>query len=153
MLLEYLTKRKEILIKKKKKNQDKLDHNLIAIVESKNKIEEIDSMIDEASEMFSVKAREDSGFKNQEINELEVHISAYLTENESIEKKIKELKEELSIIEQCIEKSTDVSRETLQVNVDSESNLVDKLKFCRDILDVDVMRARIELEELIKVLQ
>ncbi len=153
MLLEYLTKRKEILIYRLKKNQDKLDHNLIAIVESKNKIEEIDSMIDEASEMFSVKAREDSGFKNQEINELEVHISAYLTENESIEKKIKELKEELSIIEQCIEKSTDVSRETLQVNVDSESNLVDKLKFCRDILDVDVMRARIELEELIKVLQ
>ena len=153
MLLEYLTKRKEILIYRLKKNQDKLDHNLIAIVESKNKIEEIDSMIDEASEMFSVKAREDSGFKNQEINELEVHISAYLTENESIEKKIKELKEELSIIEQCIEKSTDVSRETLQVNVDSESNLVDKLKFCRDIVDVDVMRARIELEELIKVLQ
>lgn len=153
MLLEYLTKRKEILIYRLKKNQDKLDHNLIAIVESKNKIEEIDSMIDEASEMFSVKAREDSGFKNQEINELEVHISAYLTENESIEKKIKELKEELSIIEQCIEKSTDVSRETLQVNVDSESNLVDKLKFCRDILDIDVMRARIELEELIKVLQ
>lgn len=153
MLLEYLTKRKEILIYRLKKNQDKLDRNLIAIVESKNKIEEIDSMIDEASEMFSVKAREDSGFKNQEINELEVHISAYLTENESIEKKIKELKEELSIIEQCIEKSTDVSRETLQVNVDSESNLVDKLKFCRDILDIDVMRARIELEELIKVLQ
>ncbi|MCI9564971.1 MAG: hypothetical protein HFG30_03050 [Eubacterium sp.] len=153
MLLEYLTKRKEILIYRLKENQDKLDHNLIAIVESKNKIEEIDSMIDEASEMFSVKAREDSGFKNQEINELEVHISAYLTENESIEKKIKELKEELSIIEQCIEKSTDVSRETLQVNVDSKSNLVDKLKFCRDILDIDVMRARIELEELIKVLQ
>ncbi|MCI9617399.1 MAG: hypothetical protein HFG31_05285 [Eubacterium sp.] len=153
MLLEYLTKRKEILIYRLKENQDKLDHNLIAIVESKNKIEQIDSMIDEASEMFSVKAREDSGFKNQEINELEVHISAYLTENESIEKKIKELKEELSIIEQCIEKSTDVSRETLQVNVDSKINLVDKLKFCRDILDIDVMRARIELEELIRVLQ
>ena len=127
MLLEYLTKRKEILIYRLKENQDKLDHNLIAIVESKNKIEEIDSMIDEASEMFSVKAREDSGFKNQEINELEVHISAYLTENESIEKKIKELKEELSIIEQCIEKSTDVSRETFKVNVDSKSYLVDKV--------------------------
>ena len=56
MLLEYLTKRKEILIYRLKENQDKLDHNLIAIVESKNKIEQIDSMIDEASEMFSVKA-------------------------------------------------------------------------------------------------
>ena len=43
MLLEYLTKRKEILIYRLKENQDKLDHNLIAIVESKNKIEQMQS--------------------------------------------------------------------------------------------------------------
>ena len=126
---------------------------MIAIVEAKNKIEQIDSMIDEASEMFSVKAREDSGFKNQEINELEVHISAYLTENESIEKKIKELEEELLIIEQCIENSTNVSRETLKTKVNNKNDLIDKLQFCRDIIEIDVMRAKIELEELIKVIQ
>ncbi|MCI8957098.1 MAG: hypothetical protein HFG29_08955 [Eubacterium sp.] len=153
MLLEYLTKRKEILLYRLKENQDKLDHNMIAIVEAKNKIEQIDSMIDEASEMFSVKAREDSGFKNQEINELEVHISAYLTENESIEKKIKELEEELLIIEQCIENSTNVSRETLKTKVNNKNDLIDKLQFCRDIIEIDVMRAKIELEELIKVIQ
>ena len=153
MLLEYLTKRKEILLYRLKENQDKLDYNMIAIVEAKNKIEQIDSMIDEASEMFSVKAREDSGFKNQEINELEVHISAYLTENESIEKKIKELEEELLIIEQCIENSTNVSRETLKTKVNNKNDLIDKLQFCRDIIEIDVMRAKIELEELIKVIQ
>lgn len=153
MLLEYLTKRKNTLLYRLKKNQDKLDHNMIAIVESKNKIDQIDSMIDEASEMFSVKAREDSGFKNQEINELEVHISAYLTENESIEKKIKELKEEILIIEQCIEESINVSRETLQTETNDSNGVFEKLRFCRDILEIDVMRAKIELEEVIRTLQ
>lgn len=126
---------------------------MIAIVESKNKIDQIDSMIDEASEMFSVKAREDSGFKNQEINELEVHISAYLTENESIEKKIKELKEEILIIEQCIEESINVSRETLQTEINDRNGVFERLRFCRDILEIDVMRAKIELEEVIRILQ
>ena len=41
MLLEYLLKRKKILEERIRKCQDKLDHNMIAIVESKNKIDEI----------------------------------------------------------------------------------------------------------------
>lgn len=152
MLLEYLIGRKNILEERIRVCQDKLDHNMIAIVESKNKIEEIDSMIDEASEMFSVKAREDSGFKNQEINELEVHISAYLTENESIEKKLSSLKEELSIVEKCIEQSSNVSRETLIDSKEIDFNLIEKLKFCKDIASVDSTRVKIELEEIIKSL-
>lgn len=152
MLLEYLVKRKRILEDRLKLCQDKLDHNMIAIVESKNKIEEIDSMIDEASEMFSVKAREDSGFKNQEINELEVHISAYLTENESIEKRIYELKDELSIVENCIEQSSNVSRETLNEVQKTDKSLTEKLKFCKDIVSIDPARVKIELDEIIKSL-
>ena len=81
MLINYLKVRKEILEKELKTKQDKLDHNMISIVDANNKIEEIDSTVDEASEIFSVKVREDSGFKNQEINELEVNITAYITEN------------------------------------------------------------------------
>lgn len=153
MLLEYLIKRKNILEKRIKVCQDKLDHNMIAIVESKNKIEEIDSMIDEASEMFSVKAREDSGFKNQEINELEVHISAYLTENEAIEKKFASLKEELSIVDECIQQSSNVSRETSNNNQSVDANLIERLKFCKDIVSVDSTRVKIELDEIIKSLK
>lgn len=153
MLIEYLTKRKQILEERLKVNQDKLDHNMIAIVESKNKIEEIDSMVDEASEMFSVKAREDSGFKNQEINELEVHISAYLTENEAIEVNIKKLKEELSIVEKCIEQVSNVSRETKIESQSIEDELIKKMKFCKDIISVDPTRAKIEIDEIIKSLE
>lgn len=151
MLIEYLIKRKNILEERIRKCQDKLDHNMIAIVESKNKIDEIDSMVDEASEMFSVKAREDSGFKNQEINELEVHISAYLTENETIEKNISKLKEELSIVENCIEQSSNVSRETKEKEIDKE--LIEKLNFCKNIISVDPTRVKIELDTIIKSLE
>ena len=42
-----------------------------------------------------LKVREDSGFKNQEINELEVNITAYITENEQLESEIAKLKDEL----------------------------------------------------------
>lgn len=153
MLLEYLLKRKNILEERIRKCQDKLDHNMIAIVESKNKIDEIDSMVDEASEMFSVKAREDSGFKNQEINELEVHISAYLTENETIEKNINKLKEELSIVENCIEQSPNVSRETKIKERETDKELIEKLNFCKNIISVDPTRVKIELDTIIKSLE
>ena len=128
---------------------------MIAIVESKNKIDEIDSMVDEASEMFSVKAREDSGFKNQEINELEVHISAYLTENETIEKNIEKLNKELSVVEMCIvqAQTTNVSRETFTIGQNTENTLLEKIKFCKDIVSVDPMRVKIELQEIIDLLE
>lgn len=155
MLEEYLAKRKQILEERLKINQDKLEHNIIAIVESKNKIDEIDSMVDEASEMFSVKAREDSGFKNQEINELEVHISAYLTENETIEKNIEKLNKELSVVEMCIvqAQTTNVSRETFTIGQNTENTLLEKIKFCKDIVSVDPMRVKIELQEIIVLLE
>ena len=152
MLVNYLLNRKTILEKRIRKNQDKLDHNMIAIVESKNKIEEIDSMVDEASEMFSVKAREDSGFKNQEINELEVHISAYLTENEAIEQNLNKLNEELSIVNNCLTQVSNVSRETKQIT-EIDNELIDKIKFCKDIVSVDPNRVKIELEEIVKDLE
>ena len=171
MLINYLKVRKEILEKELKTKQDKLDHNMISIVDANNKIEEIDSTVDEASEIFSVKVREDSGFKNQEINELEVNITAYITENEQLESEIAKLKDELFIVENCIEKYSNVSRETLdendieytakeetkKVSTDNndkiyKSSLIEKLKFCKSLLSVDDSRVNIELDNIISML-
>lgn len=169
MLINYLKVRKEILEKELKTKQDKLDHNMISIVDANNKIEEIDSTVDEASEIFSVKVREDSGFKNQEINELEVNITAYITENEQLESEIAKLKDELFIVEHCIEKYSNVSRETLgkndlednadvrviKVGTDNKidkSSLIEKLKFCKSLLSVDASRANIEIDNIISML-
>ncbi len=169
MLINYLKVRKEILEKELKTKQDKLDHNMISIVDANNKIEEIDSTVDEASGIFSVKVREDSGFKNQEINELEVNITAYITENEQLESEIAKLKDELFIVEHCIEKYSNVSRETLgendlednaderviKVGTDNKidkSSLIEKLKFCKSLLLVDASRANIEIDNIISML-
>ena len=86
MTKDYLFNRKSKLQEKLKIYEDKLNDNMYSIVESKNKIDHLESMVDEASEIFSVRGRGDSGLNNQEINQLEVHISSYLTENDSLKR-------------------------------------------------------------------
>ena len=75
----------------------------IQLLSLKIKIDHLESMVDEASEIFSVRGRGDSGLNNQEINQLEVHISSYLTENDSLKDKISKLSNEISLIDACLE--------------------------------------------------
>jgi hypothetical protein len=158
MITEYLILRKNILEKQLKENKDKLENNMIAIVDSKNKIAEIDSQVDEASEMFSVKAREDSGFKNQEINELEIHITAYITENEDIERRIKFLSDEINTVDECLEETQNVSRETDVCNnekniegyIEKDNSIIQKLKLCKKLVDIDSNRVKVEIDNIIQ---
>lgn len=173
MLLEYLEKRADILNSRLEKNKEKMEHNLIAIVESNNKIKEIDSSVDEASKIFSVKTRGEGGFRNQEINDLEIRINAYLTENESIQRLINKIQNELDIVNLCIEnaRNNDVSRETsdkeqveivstddsneiISIEKDNEKrNIIDKLKLCKSICNVDPDRTKIELDNIINIIE
>ena len=116
MTKDYLFNRKSKLQEKLKIYEDKLNDNMYSIVESKNKIDHLESMVDEASEIFSVRGRGDSGLNNQEINQLEVHISSYLTENDCLKDKISKLSNEISIIDACLEEISNVSRETFDIN-------------------------------------
>ena len=115
MTKDYLFNRKSKLQEKLKIYEDKLNDNMYSIVESKNKIDHLESMVDEASEIFSVRGRGDSGLNNQEINQLEVHISSYLTENDCLKDKISKLSNEISIIDACLEEISNVSRETFDI--------------------------------------
>lgn len=65
MIRAYLENRKEKLNEAVAVSSEKYEHNKIYISEGYNKIKELESMVDEASEIFSVKAREDSGFNRQ----------------------------------------------------------------------------------------
>lgn len=146
MIETYLEERKNILKDIIRKNSEKYEHNQIAITEANNKIKDLDEIVDEASQIFSVKAREDNGFKNQEINDLESRIAAYVMENSEYEKNINQANEELSIVEQCLNEiyenarireefiGEDVSRETSTTK--SKINKTDayQLNFT-DILD------------------
>lgn len=103
MIKEYLEERKLILTEIIRNNKEKYEHNKIVINESYNQIKELDETIDEASKIFSVKAREDNGFKNQEISELENKIAAYTIENKEYEKNIQTTEKELSMVMKCFE--------------------------------------------------
>lgn len=171
MTKEYLINRKSKLQEKLKIYEDKLNDNMYSIVESKNKIDHLESMVDEASEIFSIRGRGDSGLNNQEINKLEVHISSYLTENDSLKDKISKLSNEISIIDKCLVEISNVSRETLDENTkiyDSntkhniisskyEPKIKDKilndLNESLDLIDIDKYKVKDKIQKIINLLK
>ena len=121
MIKEYLEERKEILSSIIRKNQDKYEHNQIAISESNNQINELNQTIDEASQIFSVKARESNGFKNQEISEIESRIAAYIIENNEYQKNIDKAQSELSIVENCLQEI--IEKENVSEKLNESENV------------------------------
>lgn len=174
MTKEYLINRKRKLQKKLKIYEDKLNDNMYSIVESKNKIDHLESMVDEASEIFSIRGRGDSGLNNQEINQLEVHISSYLTENDSLKDKISKLSNEISVIDGCLEEISNVSRETFEKHTSKSQdgkenntvensicskldvyyrNIINNLEESLNLLDIDKYKARDKIQEIINMLE
>lgn len=172
MIKEYLVYRKTRVSGKLKEKQEQYEHNQIYIVEADNKINELKNMIDEASEIFSVKAREDSGFKNKEIRDLETKIGIYVSQNQDIDREVQRLKKELKTIEECLKEidlvnvsretyakpnycEEDVSRETcetdnkIQLDLKGYKEICSKLEFVKQLLGVDNYRANIEIDSLI----
>ncbi|MFQ9514205.1 MAG: hypothetical protein ACLRZ9_00095 [Eubacterium sp.] len=162
MIKEYLLERADILNEIIKKNKKKFEHNQIAIVESNNQIKELNDTIDEASQIFSVVAREDNGFKKQEIEELEIQIAAYVSENKDLNKIIESAEKELKVVDQCLKEldksDINVSRETLKQTLGKEQSenkkieIINKLKLCKSIATVDEKRVCIEIDNLINMI-
>ena len=156
MLVEYLSNRKKIMENTIKDNSEKLEHNLISIVEAKKKIKELENLIDEASEIFSTKARVDSEHKNQEVSDIKINISALDSENEILKENIKNAQKELETINASIDefRNNYVSRETKykRRRPSIKKEVIDKLKFCKEINSIDNTRVSIELDEILKLL-
>lgn len=161
MISEYLNSRAEILSEIIKKNKIQYEHNQIVILESNNKISELGNIVDEASEIFSIKAREDTDFKKQEIKDLEIRIAAYVSENKDLSDKIDVAEKELTIVNQCLKELSNhyVSRETLMEEENKsnflsdkmiDSSIIEKLEFCKSIAEIDGKRVRIELDNIIQ---
>jgi chromosome segregation ATPase len=156
MLVEYLNDRKKIMENIIKDNSEKLDHNIISIIESKKKINELENLIDEASEIFSTKARVDSEHKNQEITDMKIKICALDSENEILKENIENATKELKVINDSIDEfqKNYVSRETKykRRRPSIKREVIDKLRFCKEINSVDNIRVSIELDEILKLL-
>ena len=140
MLEEYLNSRKQMMLDRINEYSELLEHNKIEKEEAYNKIDELNSLIDEASEIFSSKARIDSEHKNNEVNKIKEKIE--LIELVDIQNSINEFKSDY------------VSRETKykRRRPTIKKEVMDKLKLCKDIVSVDSKRAAVELDEILKLL-
>ena len=146
MLEEYLNSRKQMMLDRINEYSELLEHNKIEKEEAYNKIDELNSLIDEASEIFSSKARIDSEHKNNEVNKIKEKIELIECENNNLKIEIQNSINEF--------KSDYVSRETKykRRRPTIKKEVMDKLKLCKDIVSVDSKRAAVELDEILKLL-
>ena len=167
MLEEYLNSRKQMMLDRINEYSELLEHNKIEKEEAYNKIDELNSLIDEASEIFSSKARIDSEHKNNEVKE---KIELIECENNNLKIEMAKASKELVDIQNSINefKSDYVSRETKykRRRPTIKKEVMDKLKLCKDIVSVDskraavcypqkqcpCKRAAVELDEILKLL-
>ena len=156
MITEYLNERKKIIQEVIQNKKENLENNNILIFELKKQIKELDNTIDEASEIFSVSARVDSGNKNNEINDLKFQISDLNSMNKEIQQNLEKAEKELNIINESIVefKNDYVSRETKykRKRPSIKKEVIDKLKLCKEVISYDSARVSIELEEILKLL-
>lgn len=170
MIRDYLFERKKKLQEIVDINTNKHDHNQIAIEKNEKQIKELINEVDEATNIFSVVAREDSGFKSKEIAEIEEKIAVYIADNIEIKKIINQAKEEIETINICIdeldnEEKEEIVVETTSMNSENKENsqmqtdsfeniinkeIVDKLKLCKTLVEIDPRRTIIELDNIIK---
>lgn len=114
VIKEYLLERKQILENIIREEKEKYEHNQISIVELNNQIKEMKNDVDEALQIFSVKAREDNNFKQQEIEEIESKIAVCVSSNMDCKKMLDEKEKELTKVILSLEELEDVSCETFE---------------------------------------
>lgn len=172
MIKEYCIERIKKLQEAINLNEIKLEHNQISINKAKLQIEKIANQTDEATNIFSVIAREDNGFKNKEIAELESKILIYNEESKELEKVLSEKRAELDKVRLCLEElENEKNREQSITELDTSyeeirkdeitdekttelcnQEIIDKLKFCKSIVSIDPVRANIEIDNIINKL-
>lgn len=174
MIKEYLNKRKVKVQELLDYNQARYDHNQIAIEKNKKQINELLNEVDEATNIFSVVAREDNGFKSKEIQEIEEKLAVYNEDNEELKAIIDEAKEEITCINQCLDsfkekdsyestnESPSIIEEDVKIyNMKKEENtsnvinkdIIDKIKLCKNLVNLDPQRTIIELDNILDQLK
>ena len=165
MVKKYLKNRKDYLENQIELINVDMECYSRKIKEMENLIEEIVKSQDEATKLFSVKAREDNLINNKDIEENKKNISECLFLLDELDKKKAKHENEIDTINQCLEQlENNVSRETLNEKdkKNQEKQVVDKnidlsliankLRMCRKIIGSDVARVQVEIDEIIKII-
>lgn len=176
---DYLKYRAVTLSNERSELQSKLENNQIYIDEINKKIKEIKSTVNEGFEMFSPKAAEEKSFNKQEVKELQMRLIIIADENNELKKELKKIEEELRIVSDLISSCDDKDCEENQAtdicsvktngdnNKSSKENgatskqidknypednleeIADKLSFCKDIVESDPRRVKIEIAKIL----
>lgn len=167
---DYLKYRAIILSKEHSELKNSYDNNQIHADEINKKINEIKSTVDEGFEMFSPKAAEELNFNKQEVKELQIRLVLLVDENKELQESIKKIEEELRIINKLINDSfeneskknqcfDDKEENTVGEMIDKDAiknnfnNIIDKISFCSDIVEMDPRRVKIEMMNLIDIIK
>ena len=154
MLKDYLDNRIQLLKNEIDEYEDKVNHYQSNIKEIDSQISKMKKSVDEASGIFSIKARENIDSNNDQALDLENEKTELLDRISIYNLKIEKIQEEIDLISDGI-KELNVSRETSIKNtsVVTLDDLLEKIDMCKKICKIDPNRVEIELNEILKTMK
>ena len=163
MIKKYLKHRKKLLEAEIEKIEELSDMSRVSIKQIDAQINNLKNEIDESSEMLSVSVRNNMSKKEDEVEHMEDSKKDTLDQIDKYAKEVAEKTKELKTINECLAQldGKNVSRETFKQTTNEipattqaerivDQGLKTKLNFCKNLIGVDDVRAKIELEKVIK---
>ena len=164
MIKKYLKHRKKLLENEIEKIEELSEMSQVSIKQIDAQINNLKNEIDESSEMLSVSVRNNMSKKKDEVEHMEDSKKDTYDQIDKYAKEIAEKMKELKTINECLNQldGVNVSREAFtttpeeKVSIGSQTErMVDqglktRLNFCKRLVGVDDIRAKIELEKIIK---
>ena len=163
MIKKYLKHRKKLLEAEIEKIEELSDMSQVSIKQIDAQINNLQNEIDESSEMLSVSVRNNMSKKEQEVDDMQESKKDAYDQIDKYAKEIAEKTKELKTINECLEQldGINVSRETFkQTSIETpmptqaermvDHSLKTKLNFCKGLIGVDDVRAKMEIEKIIK---
>ncbi len=164
MIKKYLKHRKKLLENEIEKIEELSEMSQVSIKQIDAQINNLKNEIDESSEMLSVSVRNNMSKKADEVEHMEDSKKDTYDQIDKYAKEIAEKMKELKTINECLNQldGVNVSRETFTKTPEEKASIgsqaermVDqglktRLNFCKGLVGVDDIRAKIELEKIIK---
>lgn len=163
MIKKYLKHRKKLLEAEIEKIEELSEMSQVSIKQIDAQINNLQNEIDESSEMLSVSVRNNMSKKEQEVDNMEESKKDAYDQIDKYAKEVAEKTKELKTINECLEQldGVNVSRETFkQTSIETpmptqaermvDQSLKTKLNFCKGLIGVDDVRAKMEIEKIIK---
>ena len=164
MIKKYLKHRKKLLENEIEKIEELSEMSQVSIKQIDAQINNLKNEIDESSEMLSVSVRNNMSKKADEVEHMEDSKKDTYDQIDKYAKEIAEKMKELKTINECLnqldgvnvsrEKFTKTPEEKASIGSQTErmvdQGLKTRLNFCKGLVGVDDIRAKIELEKIIK---